>query len=126
MTLYVFAVHGLDLGKMQDREPQIDNRYQTSEMLSGLLSSTKYRVYIWARTARGRGEGYFIELVTTKKGRKLEVLLAVLGVVCCLVQWCKFPIDVLSVSVPQCFSHTSIIIDINIHVMRGLLNLSLY
>ncbi|XP_041379387.1 neuroglian-like [Gigantopelta aegis] len=63
------TVHGLDLGKMQDREPQINNRYQTSEMLSGLLPNTKYRVYIWARTARGRGEGYFIELTTTKEGR---------------------------------------------------------
>ncbi|XP_046562215.1 neuroglian-like isoform X6 [Haliotis rubra] len=61
-------VSGLDLGKMQDREPQINNRFQTSEILSGLLPSTKYRVYIWARTSIGRGDGYFIELTTSKAG----------------------------------------------------------
>ncbi|XP_055958104.1 neuroglian isoform X1 [Patella vulgata] len=62
------TVNGLDLGKMQDREPQIRDSYQTSAMLSGLLSETKYRVYIWARTAQGRGDSYFIELVTTEPG----------------------------------------------------------
>ncbi|XP_046363410.2 neuroglian-like isoform X3 [Haliotis rufescens] len=62
------TVSGLDLGKMQDREPQISNRFQTSEILSGLLPNTKYRVYIWARTSKGRGDGYFIELTTSRAG----------------------------------------------------------
>jgi hypothetical protein len=63
-------VTGLDLGEMQERDPQINDPYATTAMLSGLLSDKKYRIYIWARTAKGRGEAYFIELVTTKAGGK--------------------------------------------------------
>ncbi|ESP02510.1 hypothetical protein LOTGIDRAFT_138283 [Lottia gigantea] len=62
------TVNGLDLGKMQDREPQIQDSLTTMAMLSGLLANSKYRVYIWARTVQGRGDGYFIELTTTAPG----------------------------------------------------------
>lgn len=62
------TVQGLDLGVMQDREPQINDPYTTTAYLSGLSPSTKYRVYIYARTAQGRGEAYFIEIVTAKPG----------------------------------------------------------
>lgn len=59
---------GLDLGEMQERDPQIDDPYATTAMLSGLLSTNRYRVYIWARTSKGRGESYFIEIITTEAG----------------------------------------------------------
>uniref|UniRef100_A0A2C9KWE9 Neuroglian n=1 Tax=Biomphalaria glabrata TaxID=6526 RepID=A0A2C9KWE9_BIOGL len=61
-------VKGLYLSEMQDREPQIDDPHTTTAYLSGLMPSSKYRVYIYARTAKGRGEGYFIELVTADPG----------------------------------------------------------
>ena len=61
-------VTGLDLGEMQERDPHIDDPYATTAMLSGLQTLTKYRVHIWARTAKGRGEGYFIEITTTRAG----------------------------------------------------------
>ncbi|GFO23158.1 neuronal cell adhesion molecule, partial [Plakobranchus ocellatus] len=62
------TVRGLDLGVMQDREPQINDKYTTNTYLSGLSPNTKYRIYIYARTAKGRGEAYFIEIVTAKPG----------------------------------------------------------
>ena len=62
------AVSGLDLGEMQERDPQIDDPYAMTAMLSGLLVHTKYRLHIWARTAKGRGEVYFIEIDTTRAG----------------------------------------------------------
>ena len=49
-------------------DPQIDDPYATTAMLSGLQTSTKYRVHIWARTQKGRGEDYFIEITTTEIG----------------------------------------------------------
>ncbi|BFZ08082.1 hypothetical protein BsWGS_11121 [Bradybaena similaris] len=61
-------VNGLDLGEMQEREPQIDDPYTTNAYLSGLRSSSRYRVHIFARTEAGRGEGFFIELTTTAPG----------------------------------------------------------
>ncbi|KAK7486747.1 hypothetical protein BaRGS_00022031, partial [Batillaria attramentaria] len=61
-------VKGLDLGEVQERDPQINDPYTTTTMLSGLLTHTKYRIYIWARTTKGRGEGYFIELTTSEAG----------------------------------------------------------
>ncbi|KAK7102380.1 neuroglian-like isoform X2 [Littorina saxatilis] len=62
------SVIGLDLGEVQERDPQINDAYATTAMLSGLLINTKYRIYIWARTTKGRGEGYFIELITSMAG----------------------------------------------------------
>ncbi|GFS23806.1 neural cell adhesion molecule L1-like protein [Elysia marginata] len=61
-------VRGLDLDVMQDREPQINDPYTTTAYVSGLSPNTKYRIYIYARTEQGRGEAYFIEIVTAKPG----------------------------------------------------------
>ena len=38
--------------------------------LRGLVPERTYRLYIWARTRIGRGEGYEIETVTLPDGRK--------------------------------------------------------
>ncbi|XP_064605046.1 neuroglian-like isoform X2 [Liolophura sinensis] len=62
------TVDGLDLGKMQDREPQINDLNVVRTTLSGLRPIQKYRVHIWARTIKGRGEDYFIEVTTTRPG----------------------------------------------------------
>ena len=68
---------------MQERDPHIDDPYATTAMLSGLETLTKYRVHIWARTAKGRGEGYFIEITTTRAGgRGIYVTLCVSDCVC--------------------------------------------
>ncbi|CAG5124473.1 unnamed protein product [Candidula unifasciata] len=61
-------VRGLRLEEMQDRLPQIDDPYATMAMLSGLLPNTKYRITIWARTAVGRGEPFYIERTTVAPG----------------------------------------------------------
>uniref|UniRef100_A0A0B7A4I7 Neuroglian n=1 Tax=Arion vulgaris TaxID=1028688 RepID=A0A0B7A4I7_9EUPU len=61
-------VTGLDLGEMQEREPQIEDPYMATAYLSGLRPSSKYRVYVYARTTAGRGEDFFIEIVTTAPG----------------------------------------------------------
>ncbi|KAK7102376.1 neuroglian-like isoform X2 [Littorina saxatilis] len=62
------TVKGLDLGEMQERDPQVNDPYATTAILSGLLTNTRYRVHIWARTDKGRGESYFIELITSEAG----------------------------------------------------------
>ena len=51
--MHLRTVSGLDLGEMQEREPQIDDPYATNSYLSGLKYSTKYRIYIYARTLLG-------------------------------------------------------------------------
>ncbi|XP_012943169.1 neuroglian isoform X3 [Aplysia californica] len=61
-------VNGLDLGEMQEREPQINDPFATNSYLSGLSPRSKYRIYIYARTVKGRGESYFIEVITGKAG----------------------------------------------------------
>ncbi|BFZ07496.1 hypothetical protein BsWGS_10534 [Bradybaena similaris] len=61
-------VRGLRLEEMQDRLPQIDDPFSTTAMLSGLKPNTKYRVTVWARTAAGRGDGYYIERTTGNPG----------------------------------------------------------
>ncbi|KAL5013978.1 hypothetical protein ScPMuIL_008248 [Solemya velum] len=62
------TVEGLELGKMQDRDPQLDDPYESRIILSGLLPSTKYRVHVYGRTLHGRGEDSFLELETTAPG----------------------------------------------------------
>lgn len=62
------SVDGLDLGKMQDRDPQVDDPNVVRTTLSGLRPFQKYRVHLWARTVKGRGEDYFIEVTTTRPG----------------------------------------------------------
>ncbi|KAK6177079.1 hypothetical protein SNE40_015257 [Patella caerulea] len=59
------TVKGLKLGTMMFLRPQINDPLQNSTILDGLLPKTKYRIKIWARTAQGRGEVYFIERATT-------------------------------------------------------------
>ncbi|XP_055880517.1 neuroglian-like isoform X3 [Biomphalaria glabrata] len=61
-------VHGLYLGDLQERQPQIDDPFATTAMLPGLLPNTKYRIHIWPRTSAGRGEGFYIERTTTAPG----------------------------------------------------------
>lgn len=68
------SVKGLDLGEMKEREPQINDPYTTTAMLSGLLSNHRYRIHIWARTIQGRGEDFFIELTTTQTGGEMKEL----------------------------------------------------
>lgn len=70
MFNFMMLVNGLDLGEMQERDPQIDDPYTTNAYLSGLRPNSRYRVYIYARTDAGRGEGYFIEIMTTDPGSK--------------------------------------------------------
>lgn len=101
-NLDMFLVTGLDLGEMQEREPQINDPYTTTAILSGLLSSTRYRIHIWARTTKGRGEGFFIELNTTQAGGEAGCFssssvcldeLPVLAVVCAFFRQLDFPAD---------------------------------
>ncbi|RUS77552.1 hypothetical protein EGW08_014681 [Elysia chlorotica] len=61
-------VHGLRLGKLQERVPQIEDPFATTAVIGGLKPSTKYRIFVWARTQAGRGEPYFIERSTAKPG----------------------------------------------------------
>ncbi|XP_059166690.1 neuroglian-like isoform X2 [Physella acuta] len=61
-------VINLYLGGMQERLPSISDPATSNAHLSGLLPSSKYRIHIFARTAKGRGEGYFIEVTTTSPG----------------------------------------------------------
>ncbi|KAK3708271.1 hypothetical protein RRG08_023673 [Elysia crispata] len=61
-------VHGLRLGKLQDRIPQIDDPFAATAVLGGLKPSTKYRIFVWARTDAGRSEPFFIERKTAKPG----------------------------------------------------------
>ncbi|OWF36510.1 Neuroglian [Mizuhopecten yessoensis] len=62
------TIKGLDLGKMQDRVPQINDPYTNRTVLNGLVAKQKYRVHIWCRTTMGRGEDYFIEITTAAAG----------------------------------------------------------
>lgn len=62
------TISGLDLGKMQDRVPQINDPYTNVTILNGLVAKQKYRVHIWGRTSMGRGEDYFIEVTTASVG----------------------------------------------------------
>ena len=101
------AVTGLDLGEIQERDPQINDPYATTAMLSGLLTNTKYRIYIWARTVKGRGEGYFIEIVTSKAGGELLGLCLLLFHCCrrvCCVCYCFTVAGLFAVSVIVCFT----------------------
>ncbi|KAH3820533.1 hypothetical protein DPMN_122277, partial [Dreissena polymorpha] len=54
-------MEGLELGALHDRDEQINDPYTTQAVLTGLLPDVKYRVYIFARTTLGRGEGFFVE-----------------------------------------------------------------
>ena len=56
-----YAVDGLELGALHDRDEQLNEPDATITVLSGLLPRTKYRVFVFARTKEGRGEGTFIE-----------------------------------------------------------------
>ena len=70
--LFFFAVAGLELGALHDREVQINDPTANIGVLSGLLPYTKYRIYIFARTKEGRGEPTFIEAWTTpEQGEKI-------------------------------------------------------
>ena len=60
------TVNGLDLGKMQEMDPQITDPRLNSTVLNGLTADQTYRVHMWGRTENGRGEASFIELKTTK------------------------------------------------------------
>ncbi|XP_053377486.1 neuroglian-like isoform X2 [Mercenaria mercenaria] len=61
------TVDGLNLGAFQDNILQIDDPNAEFALLGGLLPAKKYRVHVFARTSRGRGEGTFIEVSTTLK-----------------------------------------------------------
>ena len=68
------TVDGLSTGSLHDRSEQIDDPNAVSAVLSGLLPETKYRVHVFGRTRYGRGEGSFIEAVTTEEaGRIISV-----------------------------------------------------
>ena len=63
---FCFLVNGLDLGKMQEMDPQITDPRLNSTVLNGLTADQTYRVHMWGRTENGRGEASFIELKTAK------------------------------------------------------------
>ncbi|KAI8742897.1 neuroglian [Biomphalaria glabrata] len=58
------TVHGLSLGPLKAKEPQINDPDETQANITHLNSSSKYRFYIYPRSVLGRGEEYFIEVVT--------------------------------------------------------------
>ncbi|XP_052085471.1 neuroglian-like isoform X2 [Mytilus californianus] len=60
------TVSGLDLGKMQEMDPQIVDPRRNTTVLNGLTANKKYRIYMWGRTENGRGEASFVELTTAK------------------------------------------------------------
>ncbi|KAH9519485.1 hypothetical protein Btru_002827 [Bulinus truncatus] len=86
-------VEGLHLDELQERQPQIDDPFATTVMLSGLQPNRKYRIYIWARTAAGRGEGYYIERSTTTPGHPKIPKFSVtdVGRDCINVSWWRDP-----------------------------------
>ena len=57
---------GLDLGKMQEMDPQIVDPRRNTTVLNGLTANQKYRIHMWGRTENGRGEASFVELTTAK------------------------------------------------------------
>ncbi|VDI06743.1 neuronal cell adhesion molecule, partial [Mytilus galloprovincialis] len=60
------TVAGLDLGKMQEMDPQIVDPRRNTTVLNGLTANQKYRIHMWGRTENGRGEASFVELTTAK------------------------------------------------------------
>ena len=68
------AVTGLNLGRIQYREP-IDDPDVTRARLTGLQPETDYRVFLYAKTARGKGERIFLDSATTSATSKFKVRL---------------------------------------------------
>ena len=64
----------MELGALHDRDEQLDEPDATITVLSGLLPRTKYRIYVFARTKEGRGEGTFIEDRTAEEEGAVKVL----------------------------------------------------
>ncbi|XP_023930628.1 neuroglian-like isoform X1 [Lingula anatina] len=63
------TVTGLSLGAIQYKEPAMtigpdDTRDRFTATITGMKSSTRYRVYVWARTNVGRGEQDFLDAAT--------------------------------------------------------------
>ena len=64
-----FAVTGLNLGRLQYRDPVYDPN-ATWAKLTGLMPDTFYRVYLYASTETAMGEASFLDQRTAPAGRK--------------------------------------------------------
>ena len=64
----VFTVSGLDLGNLQEKIPDLTDPRTNETYVNGLVYSTKYRLYVWPKNTRGRGEVSFIEASTSGPG----------------------------------------------------------
>ena len=65
----LFLVSGLNLGRLQYREP-ISDPDATMARLTGLQPDTFYRVYLAAATSKGTGEEIFLDTKTSPAERK--------------------------------------------------------
>ncbi len=69
MYILLFTVIGLNLGRLQYRDPITDPE-STRARLTGLQPETAYRVFLQAKTSVGLGEPIFLDAVTTTAGCK--------------------------------------------------------
>ncbi len=68
--LFCVSVTGLNLGRIQYREPVSDPK-ATRARLTGLQPETDYRVFLYARTQRGQGEPIFLDATTSSATSEL-------------------------------------------------------
>ncbi|XP_048738673.2 neuroglian-like isoform X2 [Ostrea edulis] len=62
------TVSGLDLGNLQEKIPDITDPRTNDTFVNGLVYNTKYRLYLWPKNSKGRGEVSFIEASTSGPG----------------------------------------------------------
>lgn len=62
------TVSGLDLGNLQEKIPDLTDPRTNDTYVNGLVYSTKYRLYVWPKNTKGRGEVSFIEASTSGPG----------------------------------------------------------
>lgn len=66
----LISVSGLDLGNLQEKIPDLTDPRTNDTYVNGLVYSTKYRLYVWPKNTKGRGEVSFIEASTSGPGCK--------------------------------------------------------
>lgn len=66
---------GLDLGNLQEKIPDITDPRTNDTFVNGLVYNTKYRLYLWPKNSKGRGEVSFIEASTSGPGCKWKEIL---------------------------------------------------
>ncbi|XP_071153373.1 uncharacterized protein [Mytilus edulis] len=80
MTTLFSKVKGLDLGKMQEMDPQIVDPRRNTTVLNGQTANQKYRIHVWGRTENGRGEASFIELTTAVTASMIVPVFSIINV----------------------------------------------